>query len=41
MLESDTGVKTFPLNDQEILCRHIHNIAQDHVRRYREENGRA
>ena len=41
MLESDTGVKTFPLNDLEILCRHIHNVAQDHVRRYREENGRA
>ncbi len=37
MLESDTGVKTFPLNDQEILCRHIHNVAQEHVRRYRAE----
>ena len=36
MLESRSPVKTFPLNDQEILCRHIHKTSQDYVRRYQQ-----
>jgi hypothetical protein len=36
-------VKTFPLNDQEILCRHIHKTSQEYVRRYQQSqtNGRS
>ena len=30
MLES-RAVTAFPLNDQEILLRHLHKTAQDHV----------
>jgi glycine betaine catabolism A len=33
MLESRV-VKTFPLNDQEILCRHLHKVAADWVDDY-------
>jgi phenylpropionate dioxygenase-like ring-hydroxylating dioxygenase large terminal subunit len=31
MLESRTPVKTFPLNDQEILLRHLHHVARGYV----------
>ncbi|MGO9872798.1 MAG: aromatic ring-hydroxylating oxygenase subunit alpha [Acidimicrobiia bacterium] len=31
MLESRTPVKTFPLNDQEILLRHLHHTARSYV----------
>ena len=43
VLESRTPVKSFPLNDQEILCRHIHKTAQEYVRRYQQSgvNGRS
>jgi len=37
MLESRTPLTTFPLNDQEILLRHLHTTA----RRYRDEYKRA
>jgi hypothetical protein len=37
MLESRTPLTTFPLNDQEILLRHLHTTAQ----RYRDEYERA
>jgi phenylpropionate dioxygenase-like ring-hydroxylating dioxygenase large terminal subunit len=36
MLESRTGVKQFPLNDQEILLRHLHHT----VRRYLDDHER-
>jgi phenylpropionate dioxygenase-like ring-hydroxylating dioxygenase large terminal subunit len=34
MLESRTPVKTFPLNDQEILLRHLHHTARRYVNEY-------
>src|SRR5262249_17697076 len=34
MLESRV-VETFPLNDQEILCRHLHKVAADWVDDYK------
>jgi hypothetical protein len=34
MLES-RAVTTFPLNDQEVLLRHLHWTAQDHVDAHR------
>jgi phenylpropionate dioxygenase-like ring-hydroxylating dioxygenase large terminal subunit len=34
MLESRTGVKQFPLNDQEILLRHLHHTVHDYVDDY-------
>ncbi len=34
MLESRTPVKTFPLNDQEILLRHLHHTARRYVEEY-------
>ena len=37
MLESRV-VTAFPLNDQEILCRHLHKVAADWVDDYRREN---
>jgi len=36
MLESKTPVKTFPLNDQEIMLRHLHTTARRYVREYQE-----
>jgi phenylpropionate dioxygenase-like ring-hydroxylating dioxygenase large terminal subunit len=36
MLESRV-VKAFPLNDQEILCRHLHKVARDWVDDYTRE----
>jgi phenylpropionate dioxygenase-like ring-hydroxylating dioxygenase large terminal subunit len=33
MLESRV-VRTFPLNDQEVLCRHLHKVAADWVNAY-------
>ena len=33
MLESGT-VDRFPLNDQEVLLRHLHHSAQEYVREY-------
>ena len=36
MLESRAPVKSFPLNDQEILIRHLHTTA----RRYVDEGAR-
>ena len=36
MLESRV-VKAFPLNDQEILCRHLHKVAADWVDDYKRE----
>jgi len=41
MIESNTPVKTFVLNDQEILCRHIHYQARDFVERYQRSLGDA
>jgi hypothetical protein len=32
-------VKAFPLNDQEILCRHLHKVAADWVHDYVRERG--
>ncbi len=34
MLES-RAVSAFPLNDQEILCRHLHRVAADWVNDYK------
>ena len=34
MLESRTPITTFPLNDQEILLRHLHKTARDYVTHY-------
>jgi hypothetical protein len=36
MLESRV-VTSFPLNDQEILCRHLHKVAADRVADYQRE----
>jgi hypothetical protein len=36
MLESRV-VPTFPLDDQEVLCRHLHKVAGDWVDDYRRE----
>jgi glycine betaine catabolism A len=36
MLESRI-VRTFPLNDQEVLCRHLHKVAADWVTEYQKE----
>jgi hypothetical protein len=36
MLESRV-VTSFPLNDQEILCRHLHKVAADWVDDYTRE----
>jgi Rieske 2Fe-2S family protein len=38
MLESGY-VDTFPLNDQEVLCRNLHRVAVDWVEDYRREQG--
>ena len=35
MIESNTPVKSFPLNDQEILCRHLHNQTRQYVENHR------
>jgi glycine betaine catabolism A len=37
MLES-RAVQRFPLNDQEVLCRHLHKVAQDWVEDYQKTN---
>jgi phenylpropionate dioxygenase-like ring-hydroxylating dioxygenase large terminal subunit len=37
MLESRTPVTEFPLNDQEILLRHLHKTAQRYVREYQQQ----
>jgi glycine betaine catabolism A len=34
------AVKAFPLNDQEILCRHLHRAVADWVDQYRSSSGR-
>jgi phenylpropionate dioxygenase-like ring-hydroxylating dioxygenase large terminal subunit len=39
MLESRV-VTSFPLNDQEILCRHLHKVAADWVEAYQRERER-
>ena len=39
MLETRV-VDVFPLGDQEILCRHLHQLCVDAVERYRDEIGR-
>jgi phenylpropionate dioxygenase-like ring-hydroxylating dioxygenase large terminal subunit len=36
MLES-RAITTFPLNDQEVLCRHLHKVATDCVNEYKLE----
>jgi len=36
MLESRV-VSAFPLNDQEILCRHLHKVAADWIDDYKRE----
>jgi hypothetical protein len=41
MLESATPVKTFPLNDQEILLRLLHVTTQRYVREYQKTRARA
>jgi hypothetical protein len=37
MLESRV-VDRFPLNDQEILCRHLHQVAAEWVEAYQKES---
>ena len=39
MLESRV-VDRFPLNDQEILCRHLHQVAAEWVEAYQKERRR-
>jgi phenylpropionate dioxygenase-like ring-hydroxylating dioxygenase large terminal subunit len=34
MIESRTPVKKFPLNDQEILIRHLHHVVREDIREY-------
>jgi phenylpropionate dioxygenase-like ring-hydroxylating dioxygenase large terminal subunit len=41
MLESHTPVKQFPLNDQEILLRHLHHTARTYVRDYERQQAHA
>ena len=36
MLES-RAITTFPLNDQEVLCRHLHKVAVEYVNEYQLE----
>jgi phenylpropionate dioxygenase-like ring-hydroxylating dioxygenase large terminal subunit len=38
MLESRTGVKQFPLNDQEILLRHLHHTVRRYVHDYERQS---
>jgi hypothetical protein len=38
MLES-RAIERFPLNDQEILCRHLHKMCADAVGKYKSEQG--
>jgi glycine betaine catabolism A len=33
-------VTEFPLNDQEVLCRHLHKVAQDWVDDFQREHAR-
>jgi len=40
MLES-RAVTTFPLNDQEILCRHLHKVVADWIDDYKREHAEA
>jgi phenylpropionate dioxygenase-like ring-hydroxylating dioxygenase large terminal subunit len=40
MLESRTGVKQFPLNDQEILLRHLHHTVHNYVDEYERQVAR-
>ena len=40
MLESRV-VTEFPLNDQEVLCRHLHKVANDWVEDYKRERAEA
>jgi phenylpropionate dioxygenase-like ring-hydroxylating dioxygenase large terminal subunit len=40
MLES-RAVTNFPLNDQEILCRHLHKVVDDWVADYKRESAEA
>jgi phenylpropionate dioxygenase-like ring-hydroxylating dioxygenase large terminal subunit len=37
MLESKTPVKSFPLNDQEILLRHLHHTTRTYIDEYERE----
>ena len=37
MIEARTPVKRFPLNDQEILLRHLHHAVRNHVEAYEKE----
>jgi phenylpropionate dioxygenase-like ring-hydroxylating dioxygenase large terminal subunit len=37
MLESHTPVTTFPLNDQEILLRHLHHTVRSYVNTYEQQ----
>ena len=37
MLESSTGVNAFPLNDQEVLLRHLHHTVHRYVDEYEKE----
>jgi len=36
MLESNAPVKTFPLNDQEVLLRHLHKTVEKYVTRHQQ-----
>jgi len=40
MLESRTPIATFPLNDQEILLRHLHKTADRYVSDYEQQRSR-
>jgi phenylpropionate dioxygenase-like ring-hydroxylating dioxygenase large terminal subunit len=40
MLESRTPITTFPLNDQEILLRHLHHTVARYVTDYQQQSGR-
>ena len=39
MMVESRVVERFPLNDQEVLCRHLHKVAGDWVDDYRRERG--
>jgi phenylpropionate dioxygenase-like ring-hydroxylating dioxygenase large terminal subunit len=40
MLESKTPVSTFPLNDQEVLLRHLHHTARRYVDEYHQQTAK-
>ena len=41
MLESHTPIRSFPLNDQEILLRHLHKTTQRYLDDFERTTGRS